>query len=125
MDDKTVKLVYQKKYRRDFTAIYTEIIYDDKNKTFELIYFYDSESGTLELKNGIKKIHRWEDEDEAQSGSYLNRRFTTVLLDGAANDSATEDRIINANLSYIKTLHVGERETALIGSAVKKIKAAR
>jgi hypothetical protein len=117
-----IKLEYRKKFREDFTGNYIEILYDKEQNQFERIYFYDSEHGTLEYQNGIKKIHRWENEDEAQSGSYLNRRYTSVLLDGIADDPNVENEIIKSSYNFIKTINLGEDETKILTNVFDMMK---
>jgi hypothetical protein len=117
-----IKLEYRKIFRKDFTGNYIEIIYNKENNKFERIYFYDSENGTWEYQNGIKKIHRWENEDEAQSGSYLNRRYTSRLLNGEVDDPIAEDKIIRASCDFIKTKDIDEEERKIINEAFNIVK---
>jgi hypothetical protein len=42
--------------------------------------------GTLELKNGLIEMHRWENEDEVQAVSYLSRHYPQRILDGHLDD---------------------------------------
>jgi hypothetical protein len=122
IDEKNIKLEYRKKFREDFTAYYVEIIYDKENNKFERIYFYDYMNGTIKYEKDIKEVHRWEDEDEAQFGSYLNRRYTTILLNGIVDDPVIEDKIIGSNYEFIKTINIKENELEILNKAIKYIK---
>jgi hypothetical protein len=80
----TVVLKYCEELRADFTKNFIKVIFDNTEKC-EKIYINTYELGTLEYKNGSIEMHRWENEDEAQSAGYLSRRYTQRLLDGVIN----------------------------------------
>jgi hypothetical protein len=124
-NDENIKLEYIKRLREDFTGNYIEIIFNKEKDVFTRIYFYDSKHGTLEYLNGIKKVHRWEDEDEAQSGSYLNRRYTSILLDGIISDPVREERIIESTYTFIKEINVKKAEMEIISKAIGIVKNTR
>jgi hypothetical protein len=120
-DDKKIKLEYIKKLREDFTGNYIEIIYDKEKDEFDKIYLYDSENGILDYQNGIKKMHRWENEDEAQAGSYLNRRYTSILLDGVTDDLAVEKKITESSRGFITKKDIKNEEMKIINKALHTI----
>ena len=73
-----ITLEYKEELRRDFTKNYLKIIYNKKTEIYNKIYLYNYEHGIIEITNGVKTVHRWENEEEAQSHSYLNRRYTEI-----------------------------------------------
>ncbi|MCL1817985.1 MAG: hypothetical protein FWG35_03575, partial [Spirochaetaceae bacterium] len=58
-------------------------------------------------------------EDEAQQGSYLNRHYQIICLNGITQNRQIEDGIINENMKYIETLNLSEEESEIIRSAIK------
>ena len=88
-----IVLKYCEELRADFTKNYFKVILDEAEHC-EKIYINTYEAGTLEYKNGSVEMHRWENEDEAQSVSYLSRRYTQRLLDGVINEPDTKTKMI-------------------------------
>ncbi|MDR0321511.1 MAG: hypothetical protein LBI28_08410 [Treponema sp.] len=122
MNPDKIHLEYKESLTEDYTKNYFEIIYDKNNGAFEYIYLYNSRYGTLEYKDGKKEIHKWETEDEAQDGSYLNKNYPIICLDGVTDDRLLENNIIEANMEYIKTLELQEEETEIINSGIEFLK---
>ena len=59
------------------------ITVDEENRIMKL-FFNSYELGTTELdRQGLVACNRWETEDQAQSVSYLARRFPIILQNGA------------------------------------------
>ncbi|MCL2800469.1 MAG: hypothetical protein FWD28_01745 [Treponema sp.] len=115
-------LEYKELLTPDYTRNYLEIKYNESNKEYIKIYIYNSEYGTIEIVNGKKEMHKWETEDEAKTGSYLNRNYPIIGLNGVSDDSRLEDLIINENLKYINKIKPSKKELEIINNAVKYIK---
>lgn len=116
-----MKLEYKEELRKDFTKNYLKIIYNPMTGIFSEIYLYNYEHGIIKAANGIKTVHRWENEEEAQSHSYLNRRYTVAFLNNEAADITLEKEIINELLKYLKTISIREEEEKIIHKTVKYI----
>jgi len=119
MDQNKFHLEYKEMLKIDYTKNYFEIIFNNCNRIFEYIYLYNFEYGSLKYKNGKKETHKWETEDEAKKESYLNKHYPIICLNGLVNDKETENKIIEENIKYIKTLKLSKNESALINMAVK------
>ncbi|QQO10367.1 hypothetical protein [Breznakiella homolactica] len=117
-----ITLEYKEELRTDFTKNYLKIIYNKKTELFKEIYFYNYEYGIIEVKNGVKTVHRWENEEEAQSHSYLNRRYTVTFLDGKINDIGLEKQIINEILKYLETIFIKKEEKIILNKMLKYIR---
>lgn len=67
------------------------------------IHFSSNEHGTVEWIDGtgLAGCHRWENEDEARSASYLSKHYTAVLLDGEETMDYARKRIIPDVLAYL------------------------
>ena len=83
-------------YLRENYVAKSLVIYLDRNNTISKIFFSSDSHGTVEWINGsgLKNCHKWESEDEAKSQSYLTRRYTAILSDGAAGNDYAQDFII-------------------------------
>ncbi len=117
-----MNIVLKELLRSDFTKNYLEIDYDEKLKRYNVVYLYNYAHGTISLVDGIKEVHRWESEEEAESASYLSRRYTSVFLDGMVNDSGTEDDIIREVLKYIDKQTISSEEQEIILRALDFIR---
>lgn len=78
------KIAFASYLKKDYVAK-SMVIYLDGNDIITHIYFSSNNYGSVEWKNGagLKDCHRWESEDQAKSPSYLTRRYTAILSDGA------------------------------------------
>jgi hypothetical protein len=81
-----IVLKYNEELRTDFTKNFCKVIFSEATKKCNKVYINTYEMGTLELKNGLIEMHRWENEDEAQAASYLSKRYTQRLLNGILDD---------------------------------------
>ncbi|GHV86628.1 hypothetical protein AGMMS50230_22360 [Spirochaetia bacterium] len=117
-----IHLEYSEKLNSAYTKSYIEIIFDEDNKVFEKIYLYSSRYGIIEIINGQKEIHKWETEDEAQSGSYLKKHYPVILLNGNTEDIEIENNIIKENIHYIDTLNLGNDEIRIINMAIEYLR---
>ena len=89
------KVAYAYYLRTDFVAK-SMVIYLDSSGIIERIFFSSDDHGTVEWRNGAGLVdcHRWESEDQAKSQSYLSRRYTTILSNGAVDTDYARDVII-------------------------------
>jgi hypothetical protein len=117
-----IHLEYKQNLRTDYTGNYIEIIYDKENNIFEKIYLYNFKYGIIEFSKMKKQIHKWETEDDAQSGSYLNRHYPVICLDGIATDKELEDKIVAENMNYIVTLNLEQTKIEIINNAINFLK---
>jgi len=83
-------------YLRENYVAKSLVIYLDRNNIITSMFFSSNSYGTVEWINGsgLKNCHKWESEDEAKSQSYLTRRYTAILSDGAADNDYALDLII-------------------------------
>ena len=116
-----IHLEYAESLNREYTKNYIEIIFDKTHNNFDTIYLYNSKHGTITFEKGKKEIHRWENEDEAQSGSYLDKHYPILCLNGITADPVTERKIIEENHKYITTLHLDEEKTRILEEAFRMI----
>jgi hypothetical protein len=119
MNPDKIHLEYKENLAADYAKNYFEIIYDTHTGVIEYIYLYSYKYGTLKYNNGKKEIHKWETEDEAQGGSYLNKNYPIICLDGVTDDRILENNIIEENINYIKTLKLPENETEIINWGIE------
>jgi hypothetical protein len=117
-----IHIEYKEYIKEDYAKNYMEIIYDKINNFFTKIYIYNWEYGIIDVKNNKKEIHKWENEDDAQFGSYLNKHYPIICLNGKTNDPAIEENIINENIKYIKTLNIEKEKMEIINYALKYLK---
>ena len=110
-------LKYCEELRADFTKNYFKVILDETEHC-EKIYINTYEEGTLEYKNGIMEIHRWENEDEAQSASYLSRRYTQRLLDGVITEPDIKERMIGIIKSSMALSEIEEEDRRFFDNAL-------
>ena len=122
MTNNKIYIEYKEELKEDFTKNYIEIEYESDKDKFLNIYFYNYEYGTINIKDGIKVVHRWENDDEAKSHSYLSRRYTVVFLNGIVDDFEIESKIIDAVLEFIKSKSMENGEMEIINRAVEYTK---
>ena len=113
----TIVLKYCEELRADFTKNFIKVIFNDSGKC-EKIYINTYELGTLEYKNGSVEMHRWENEDEAQSAGYLSRRYTLRLLDGVINGDDTKTGMIDLVKSSMDSSAIEEEDRVLFKKAL-------
>jgi|TergutMp193P3_1026864.scaffolds.fasta_scaffold05052_5 hypothetical protein len=117
-----IYIEYKEYLKDDYAKNCMEIIYDEINNIFKKIYLYNCDYGTIEAKNSKKEIHIWESEDNAQSGSYLNKHYPVICLNGKVNDPEVEENIIRENLSYIDKLNIEKEKIEIINNAMNYLR---
>jgi hypothetical protein len=115
--DKNLVFKYCQELRRDFVKNYLKVIFD-AGKTVTKVYINTYDCGTLEYKNGVLEMHRWENEDEAQSGSYLSRRYTLRIQDGAVNGDDAKQAMIGIVRSSIEADAILEQDRKRFNQAL-------
>ena len=115
--NQTVVLKYCEELRADFTRNYCKVIFSEQGNC-EKVYINCYEEGTLEYKNGSIEMHRWENEDEAQSVSYLSRRYTQRLLDGVINEPDTKTKMIETIRSSMNSSTIENEDRVLFEKAL-------
>jgi hypothetical protein len=103
------KVAYAYYLRKDFVAK-SMVIYLDSAGIIEKIFFSSDDHGTVEWRNGsgLVDCHRWESEDQAKSQSYLTRRYTSILSNGAADMDYARNVIIPDILDRLHDADVAE-----------------
>ena len=103
------KVAYAYYLREDFVAK-SMVIYLDGAGIIEKIFFSSDDHGTVEWRNGsgLADCHRWESEDQARSQSYLTRRYTTILSNGAVDMDYARNVIIPDILDNLSDADVAE-----------------
>ncbi len=98
-----VRLVFASYLRDNFVERSLSITMD-KDHFIEYIYFNSYKYGSVEWENGSGLIncHIWENEDQAKSDSYLSRRYTAILSNGAADNDYAYSTIIPDILNNMK-----------------------
>lgn len=86
------------------------VIYLDQNDIISKIFFSSNTYGTVEWVNGsgLKNCHKWESEDEAKAQSYLTRRYTAILSDGAAENDYAQAHIIPDIMDNLSDANIAE-----------------
>ncbi len=94
MGKQVKKILFEKLLRKDF--VQSSIVIKYFENTFEVIQIIinNYEFGTIEISNNQKETHCWENENQAESVSYLQRRYTSILLNGEVKDPTFEDDLI-------------------------------
>jgi hypothetical protein len=97
-------------FLRENYAAKSMVIYLDQHDIISKIFFSSDKYGTVEWINGsgLKNCHKWESEDEAKSQSYLTRRYTAILSDGAAGNDYAQDLIIPDILDNLNDDNIAE-----------------
>ena len=113
----TIVLKYCEELRADFTKNFIKAVFNSSEEC-EKIYINTYELGTLEYKNGSIEMHRWENEDEAQSVGYLSRRYTTRLLDGVINGDDIKAGMIDLVKSSMDSSSIEEEDSVLFKKAL-------
>jgi hypothetical protein len=107
--DENLVSKYCQELRRDFVKNYLKAIFGSDGKIAK-IYINTYDYGTLEYKNGALEMHRWENEDEAQSGSYLARRYTLRIQDGIVKGDDPKRIMIDIVRSSIESDTIAEED---------------
>jgi hypothetical protein len=107
--DENLVSKYCRELRRDFVRTYLKVIFDAGGKIAK-VYINTYDYGTLEYKNGVLEMHRWENEDEAQSGSYLARRYTLRIQDGIVRGDDPKRTMIDIVRSSMEPDTIAEED---------------
>ena len=107
--DSETKIYFASYLREDYVAK-SLVITLDGGMTIESIYFSSDTYGTVEWTNGVglTDCHRWESEDQAKEPSYLTRRYTTILTNGAREADYAKELIIPDILDKLQNADVAE-----------------
>ncbi len=89
-------LIFESFLRENFVRSALIVRYDEKSMAVKKIYVNHYQFGTIEISKNRKEAHRWENEQEAQDISYLNRHFTTLALNGTVTQPAFEQDLLDA-----------------------------
>ena len=94
-DSKVIKYYFTSYLRLDFVEQSVVITVNENSKVKE-IYFSSHEFGSVSWINdsGLQDCHVWETSEQAEEPTYLTRRFTMRLADGAAPVSHAVEKII-------------------------------
>lgn len=89
------KISFASFLKQDYVAK-SLVIYLDGNSIIEKIFFSSDIYGTVEWENGkgLVNCHTWETEDQAREPTYLTRRYTSILSDGAADAGYAHETIV-------------------------------
>ncbi|MDR2143492.1 MAG: hypothetical protein LBP29_03885 [Treponema sp.] len=107
--DENLVSKYCQELRRGFVRNYLKVIFDASGKVAKM-YINTYDYGTLEYKNGVLEMHRWENEDEAQSGSYLSRRYTLRIQDGIVKGDDPKQTMIGMLRSSMESNTIAEED---------------
>ncbi|MDR0402489.1 MAG: hypothetical protein LBH35_02740 [Treponema sp.] len=107
--DDSLVFKYCQELRRDFVKNYLKVIFDGGGNVAK-IYINTYDCGTLEYKNGVLEMHRWENEDEAQSVSYLSRRYTMRIQDGFVSGDDVKQTMIGTVRSSMEANTIAEQD---------------
>jgi len=90
------KAVFEVMLREGFVKTSISLSYNEETGAVDEVTLNHYKYGIIVIKDGYKDVHRWESEDEAQRGSYLSRRYTTILLNGVVDDREFEESLFKA-----------------------------
>lgn len=99
---KLKKVQFSHDLRKGFVRSSIVIKYNPIDRSTPSIYITHYLFGIIEIDEGIKSVHTWETESQAQSGSYLSRRYPVTLMNGINNDSDFELNFLGALSTDIK-----------------------
>jgi hypothetical protein len=112
-----IVLKYCEELRTDFTKNYMKVIVNEAG-ALEKVYINTYELGTLEYKNGRIEMHRWENENEAQSGSFLSRHYPQRLLNGVVDEPAAKADMIGIIKSSMNGASIEPEEKLIFEKAL-------
>ena len=94
-DDTSIKLYFTSYLRDDFVER-SIVLSIDKDLLIQHIYFSSYKHGSVEWTNGVglHECRLWENEDQAQSPTYLTRRYTTKLSNGIQDLNYAQKNIL-------------------------------
>ncbi len=94
-DDSGGKISFASFLKKDYVAK-SLVIYLDGGGIIEKIFFSSNTYGTVEWENGrgLVNCHMWESEDQARKPTYLTRRYTSILSNGAADVGYAKETIL-------------------------------
>jgi len=94
-DGPATKIFYASFLKKDYVAK-SMVIYLDATAIISKIFFSSNDHGTVEWINGqgLRNSRAWESEESAKSQSYISRRYTAILSNGAAGNDFARERII-------------------------------
>jgi hypothetical protein len=115
--NETIILKYCEDFRVDFSKNYCNVVFSETGNC-EKVYISSYEAGTLEYKDGVLEMHRWENEDEAQSVSYLSRHYTQRLLDGVVDGADIKANMIGIIRSSIAEAAIEAEDRRLFETAL-------
>lgn len=109
------KIAFASFLKKDYVAN-SLVVYTGKNDLIEKIFFSSNAHGTVEWINGagLKNCHRWESEEQAHSPTYLTKRYTTILSDGAAGLDHARETIIPDILDNLHDVDIAEQISDVI-----------
>ena len=115
-----IVLKYCEELRADFTKNFCKVIFSEQGN-LQKIFINCYEAGTLEYQNGAVEMHRWENEDEAQSSSYLSKHYTQRLLDGVIEGDDIKSKMIEIIKSSIREAAIEDEDRILFDKAFKHL----
>jgi hypothetical protein len=94
-DASSGKISFASFLKKDYVAK-SLVIYLDGSGIIEKIFFSSNTYGTVEWENGrgLVNCHVWESEDQARKPTYLTRRYTSILSDGAVDAGYARETIL-------------------------------
>ena len=122
MKEKQVIVKYSENLRDDFVLCSIRIKYININLEIMEAYINHYEFGIIEIKDGKKEIHKWENEEQSQNNSYLSRRYTVTLLDGITTDVDFENKFISAVMEFIENSKLDRKSKQNVTQILNKIK---
>jgi len=122
LKEKQVIVKYSENLRDDFVLCSIRIKYININLEIMEAYINHYEFGIIEIKDGKKEIHKWENEEQSQNNSYLSRRYTVTLLDGITTDVDFENKFISAVMEFIENSKLDRKSKQNVTQILNKIK---
>jgi len=87
-----MKLECVKYLRKDFVETSIILKYE-KNEIIEA-YLQNYELGSIELKDNVLLVHKWENEDQVKSVSEISKRYPCILSNGIESNKSTQNEIL-------------------------------
>jgi hypothetical protein len=108
------QLKFESFLRDDFVRSSLVVVYNEVSLGVAQVTLNHIKYGIMELKPDYKDVHRWENEEEAQEASFLNRHFTTILLDGVVDNLSFEQDLILAVEEDLRSAKPGAEQGLLL-----------
>lgn len=123
--DGIVHVVFGSLLKEGFIEKSVSVHFSESDYEVFKVFLNHHKLGSLvwESSEGKKEMRRWESEEEAKEGSYLNRRFTQTLADGPVPDDTYELALVYSILDAVNASpDIDPKWKAILGELLMKVR---